>query len=123
MKGYPICQEGVGDIETENLGKFGIRIWGWPTLFFYLVSLLLFLGFQLTSKDRTEYFLEPGSGREALFESIFGVFIICYLWTLMYRTKKLEIRISRFARWGVIALTLLFAVGEVCNFLRYLYNF
>jgi hypothetical protein len=63
-------------METANSGKFGIRIWGWPTLFFYFLSLLLFLGFQLTSKNKTDYFLEPGSGREFLFESILGAFII-----------------------------------------------
>lgn len=112
-----------GGSPLTNSGKFSICIWGWPTLFLVFLFWSLFAVFKFTAPDNKEYLLEPESGREFLFEGILGVFLISYLWTLMYRTKKLEIRISQFAKWGVIALTLLFAVGEGCNFLRYLYHF
>ena len=99
-------------MEKKGTGKFAIRVWGWPTLILILLQWGLMALFVLTSPDKSQYFLEPESGREKLFEGLLGVFYISYMWVLICRYKKMtDKKMLCVTKWGVILLTALFFLG------------
>ena len=108
-------------MEKKGTGKFPVRVWGWPTLIFYALYLVLVAVFKLTSPDRLKHFLEPDSGREVLFVSLLGFLFIVYLWVLICRySKMLEKKLSFIAKWGTVFLAVMVTLGIVCNLIRYL---
>ena len=107
-------------MENKGVGKFGIRIWGWPTLIFCLLQWTLMACFKLTSTDKSKYFLEPESGREVTFETILGFLIIGYLWVLVYRySKRGEKNLSKITIGGVFFLTAMIIFGAICSLFLY----
>ena len=110
-------------MEKTSSGKFGIRVWGWPTLILWFLMLVWFLPFLLTTPANAKYVLEPESVREVLFESVLGILFIIYMWILVSRYKKLTGAVSWLTKWGVISLTVLMTVGEIALVLRYIYRY
>lgn len=111
-------------MEKKGTGKFGIRIWGWPTLIVFLLQWALMGIFVLTSPNKWgEYFLEPESGRERLFISLLGVIYISYMWVLIYRYSKMaEKKLLSITKWGVILLTVLIVLSITSNIFLYFYK-
>ena len=108
-------------MKNNGVGKFGIQIWGWPTLILCLLQWTLMACFKLTSTDKSKYFLEPGSGREIMFEIILGCLFVSYLWALVYRHSRIsEKKLSKITKGGVIFLTAIFIFGIFCNLIRYI---
>lgn len=108
-------------MEKKGVGKFSIRVWGWPTLILCLLQWTLMAVFKLTSTDRSKYFLEPESGREVLFEILLGFFFIGYLWVLIFRYSKMtENKLSFIAKCGAIFLMVMFILGSIGNLVTYL---
>ena len=109
------------DMEKKGTGKFAIRIWGWPTLIFYVLQLVLMAVFKFTSPDKSKYFLEPESGRELLWDILLGILIVSYMWVLVYRYSIMtEKKLSFIAKWGTASITVLFVLGNSLLLIRYL---
>jgi uncharacterized membrane protein YhdT len=104
--------------------RLDISIWALPTLILYILMMVLFVYFKATDpNDGQGYFLEPGSGREVIFESIIGLFFITYLWVLLYRlSSKGKRSLSRWTKGSVILLTALFILGWFCQLLLYFHR-
>ena len=111
----------VADMEKKGTGKFAIRIWGWPTLIFYALQLVLMAVFKFTSPDKSKYFLEPESGRELLWNILLGILIISYMWVLVYRYSIMtEEKLSFIAKWGTVSITVLFILGIISSIFLFL---
>ena len=81
----------------------GFKIYFWPILDYYLIFLLLMFIFMP---------FEPNSPRENLFVSINGVFLLCLMWLLVARYRKITGNsVGRRAVILLIILSVFFAVG------------
>lgn len=110
-------------MEKKGVGKFAIRVWGWPTLILCLLQWSLMAVFMLTSPDKSKYFLEPESGRELLFESLLGILYIGYMWVLVFRYSRMaEKKLLIIIKWGVILLTTLIVLGLIASLALYLHR-
>jgi uncharacterized membrane protein SpoIIM required for sporulation len=95
-----------------------IKIWGWPTLFFYALFILLVVIFAVTSGHSDSGIIPPGSEREDVFVGLVGLLIISYLWLLIYRFRKNNIHISWLAKYGVMFLTVVFILDLIIVWYR-----
>ena len=110
-------------MKNNSTGKFGIHVWGWATLIFFISELVLYFVFKFTAAADSNYIIQPGSGREVVFEIILGCLIITYLWTLVYRHSKLSVKkIPVITKAGVILLTVLFVIGNICQLILFFNN-
>ena len=108
-------------MEKKGTGKFAIRIWGWPTLIFYILQIALMAVFKLTMPENSKNFLEPKSGRELLWSILLGILIISYMWVLVYRYSTMTgKKLSFIAKWGTVFLTIMIILGIISSIFLYL---
>ncbi|MBM4102733.1 MAG: hypothetical protein FJ263_01605 [Planctomycetes bacterium] len=103
----------------KNLSeKWQIKIWGWPTLIFYALYFLLVVIFAETLIPSGSGVIPPNSERERVYVCLIGLYIVSYLWLLIYRYKKYNIRISWLAKYGVMFLTIIFVLELIIVWYR-----
>lgn len=108
-------------MENNGIGKLGVRVWGWPTLIVFVLQWILMAIFKITSPTNSQYFLEPDSGREFVFEAVLGFLFITYLWVLVHRYTVVSKKpLSKITKGGVIFLSIMFAIGMICQLFLYL---
>jgi len=88
----------------------GFKIYFWPILVYWLISLLLMFIFVP---------FEPDSSRENLFVSINGLMLLCLLWLLVARYRKITGNsVGKRAIILLIIVSALLVIGISCAGIR-----